>query len=392
MIKDTLIPFVGNNNILSLLNLLALNAIFLAIGVIVGLICKTLLLKAMQKSHKHLNLLFIESVLHSKLINLILPAFITILLGSYCQFLSNLDDEISTTYNAVSSSFFHALNFILATLAINRIITIVHYYYNKKYTLEHDNEINNYVKVVKVIVWSISIILYLSFLLNKSPLATITGIGAISAFFLLIFKDTFLGLMASVQSSVNNVAKIGDWVVIPVHNVNGTLISMSINTIKVLNWDNTISTLPTYVLTSTQIQNWQNVFESGGRRFIKNLHIDIESITNFEKDNADKLIHKYNINIDNLSLEDQTNNLLLFKSYVEDFLNNHAKVNHDMTVLTRLLDTNALGVVFQIYAFSNEVEWLAYEKVQSDIMARVLLTLKDFSLKVVQNSTVLDIG
>lgn len=384
IIPNWIILYISNSILFSLLCLISVTVIFIIIGITLGFILKNIFIKLIYRWSNRLNSLFFKSILDSKIATLIILIVTSLSLQASFHFTLFENDKLSVNYNAVISSVVHALNFILTALFINRILTVVNCYYNEKYASIRNKEIYNYLKVISFIVWCVTLLLYVSYILNKSPLTILTGIGAISAFFLVIFKDTILGLAAGVQTSANNVAKIGDWVVLPQHDIDGKLIAMSISTIKVLNWDNTISTLPAYSLINGQVKNWQNVFNSGGRRFIRNINIDIESITTIPNERVNYLVNKYQLDINQLDIFDQSNNLLLYKQYVQNFLKNHHKINQDMTVLARLMDTTMLGVPLQIYAFSKDVAWIEYEKVQSDIFARLLIVLQDFNLKVVQ--------
>jgi miniconductance mechanosensitive channel len=254
-------------------------------------------------------------------------------------------------------------------------------------------------------------IMIISILLGKDPTILLTGLGALAAVLILVFKDTILGFVASIQLSANNMVSIGDWITMKSHGADGTVIDITLNTVKVQNWDKTISTIPTYALVSESFNNWKGMEESGGRRIKRAVSIDLGSIKicdsamlkRFERFD---LIHEYVIQKEeelkeynkgkNLSDEDYISgrhqtNVGIFRKYLEVYLRQHPMINLDMTFLVRQLSPSGKGLPIEIYVFSKDQEWANYESIQADIFDHILAVVPEFELKVFQEPTGADI-
>ncbi len=235
----------------------------------------------------------------------------------------------------------------------------------------------------------------------------LTGLGAMAAVLMLVFKDTILGFVASIQLSANQMVNVGDWISMPKYNADGDVIDISLNTVKVQNWDKTIATIPTYALVSESFNNWRGMEESGGRRIKRSINIDMSSVTFLNASQIEKF-RKYYLLKDyitqkekeiaayNNSLEmeegEVTNgqkmtNLGTFRKYLEEYLQNLPEINKEMTFLVRQLQTSDKGLPLEIYVFSKEQAWAKYEGIQADIFDHVLAILPEFDLRVFQNPT-----
>ena len=234
-----------------------------------------------------------------------------------------------------------------------------------------------------------------------------TGLGAMAAVLILVFKDTILGFVASIQLSANKMVNVGDWISMPKYNADGTVIDISLNTVKVQNWDKTIATIPTYALVSESFNNWKGMEESGGRRIKRSINIDMKSVDFLNKDQIDKF-RKYHVLKDyitskekeisdynkSLKLDEDTitngrkmTNLGTFRKYLENYLHNHPKIHQDMTFLVRHLQPTEKGLPIEIYVFSNDQAWANYESIQADIFDHILAIIPEFGLRVFQNPT-----
>jgi miniconductance mechanosensitive channel len=227
----------------------------------------------------------------------------------------------------------------------------------------------------------------------------------LAAVLLLVFRDTILGFVASIQLSANNMVKPGDWIEMPSHNADGTVLDISLNTVKVQNWDKTIATVPTYALVSESFRNWKGMEESGGRRIKRSINIDMNSVRFVDDELAEKFkkIHllkayvesreeeilKYNEEnkIDGSILVNgrRMTNLGTFRKYVEEYLRKHPKIHNDMTFLVRQLQPDERGLPIEIYVFSNDQAWANYETIQADIFDHILAVIPEFELRVFQN-------
>jgi miniconductance mechanosensitive channel len=256
-----------------------------------------------------------------------------------------------------------------------------------------------------IIVYGIAIILILSILLGRSPKYLFTGLGALAAVLILVFKDTILGFVASIQLTANNMVRIGDWISMPKHNADGTVTEITLNTVKVQNWDKTISTIPTYALVSDSFGNWRGMEESGGRRIKRHINLDMQSVKfctpemleEFNKitclkdyiNDRQVEISKYNESnkIDNSVIVNgrRMTNLGTFRRYLEFYLRNHPMIHDNMTFLIRHLQPTEKGIPLEIYVFSKDQRWANYESIQADIFDHILAVIPHFHLRVFQN-------
>ncbi len=299
---------------------------------------------------------------------------------------------------------------IVGLLVIDAVINALHEIY-LRLSISEGRNIKGYIQVVKIIFYFFAGILIISIFTGEAPKALLAGLGAVAAILLLVFKDTFLGFVASIQLSANKMVKVGDWIAMPKYGADGTVKDISLNTVKVQNWDKTISTIPTYALVSESFNNWVGMEESGGRRIKRSIHIDMKSVRFLD----DKLIEKFKkfavlkdyinkkqkeIEAYNKSLNLDTSvivngrrmtNLGTFRVYLENYLHNHPKIHQEMTFLIRHLQPTERGLPIEIYVFSNDQEWANYEAIQADIFDHILAILPEFDLQVFQNPTGEDI-
>ncbi|MGQ7868526.1 mechanosensitive ion channel family protein [Sunxiuqinia sp. sy24] len=272
--------------------------------------------------------------------------------------------------------------------------------------------IKGYIQLLQILIICVSVIFFISILIGESPLILIGGLGAVAAILLLVFKDTILSLVASIQLSANKMLKPGDWIAMPSHNADGTVIDISLNTVKVQNWDKTITTIPTYALVSESFNNWVGMEESGGRRIKRSVNLDMRSVRFCDKALLDKLSHFYLLKDylhdrekeiqeynKRLQIEEgdvyngrRQTNLGIFRHYVENYLRQHPKINQNMTFLIRHLQPSEKGLPLEFYVFSKDQEWAKYEEVQADIMDHVLAILPEFDLRVFQSPSGNDIS
>jgi miniconductance mechanosensitive channel len=295
---------------------------------------------------------------------------------------------------------------IMVILSLDSIINAVHEMYLAM-PVSEGRPIKGYVQVVKILVYFIGIIFIISVVVGESPNKLLTGLGAMAAILILVFKDTILGFVASIQLSANNMVKPGDWIEMPSHNADGTVEDISLNTVKVQNWDKTIATIPTYALVSESFKNWRGMEDSGGRRIKRSVNIDMNSVkfidaemvNKFKKisllknyiEGKEKEIIQYNDEnkIDGSVLVNgrRMTNLGTFRKYIEEYLHSHPKIHNEMTFLVRHLQPSDRGLPIEIYVFSNDQAWANYETIQADIFDHILAVIPEFGLKVFQNPT-----
>lgn len=258
----------------------------------------------------------------------------------------------------------------------------------------------------QVIAFLVAVILVFSILLDRSPAMFLTGLGASAAIFMLVFRDSILGFVSGIQLSANNMLKVGDWISMPKYGADGTVEEVTLNTVKVRNWDNTIVTLPPYLLVSDSFQNWEGMRSSGGRRVKRSINIDMTSIRfctpemlerykriDLLKDyiaRTQQRVEEYNRQHDIPSGEDKINglhqtNIGVFRNYLNLYLKQNERVNHNMMVLVRQLQPTEQGLPMELYFFTDTVDWVPYEGIQADVFDHVLAVIPEFDLRVFQN-------
>jgi miniconductance mechanosensitive channel len=282
-------------------------------------------------------------------------------------------------------------------------LTAVESIYSKS-QLARKAPITGFIQVAKLLFTIILIFLILSLLLGKSPIFLLSGLTAIAAVLLLIFRDTILGFVAGIQIAANRMFNTGDWIAMPKYEVDGEILEIGLNVVKVQNWDKTISTLPTYALTTDAVKNWRGMMESGGRRIKRAVYIDIHSIAFADSELLDewesmKLLNSYlkakkQELVDDRKLKEiaetdilncrRLTNLGTFRAYLAAYLKNHELVNQDLTCMVRQLPPTEIGIPLEIYCFSKEKDWVTYERIQSDIFDHVLAIMPVFKLRAYQ--------
>ncbi len=304
---------------------------------------------------------------------------------------------------------FRLANAYLSIVAIITIINLLNTlkYYSENTELFKDNPLDSYFQLLKIGVYIIGGIIILSFLLDKSPLYFFSALGAMTVVLLLVFKDTILGFVASIQLSANNMLQINDWVSMPQYGADGDVIEMNLTTIKIQNWDKTVTTIPTYAFISESFKNWRGMSESGGRRIKRSLNIKTSSIKfcspemleRFKKfqliqdyiEEKSKHIEVYNqenkIDKSHLINGRHLTNIGIFRVYAEAYLKNSPDINLNMTCMVRQLQPSEKGLPIEIYTFSGRQEWVTYEGIISDMFDHLIAAIPEFELEVFQNPT-----
>ena len=276
-----------------------------------------------------------------------------------------------------------------------------------RFDISYRVPIKGIVQAVKVVLFAVGAIFVISLVIGKNPTVLLGGIGAMTAVLLLIFKDTLLNLTAGIQLATNRMVQRGDWIEMPDFKADGDVVDISLMTVKVQNWDKTVSTIPTYALVSHSFKNWRGMSESGGRRIKRAIYIDMNSIkfcTPEQIERFGKIIHlkdyveqrtaeitAYNRenNIDDSEIVNgrRLTNVGTFRAYVVGFLKNHPQVHQEMTFLVRQLAPTENGLPLEIYVFSKDQVWANYEAIQADIFDHLLAVAPQFGLHVFQRPT-----
>lgn len=267
--------------------------------------------------------------------------------------------------------------------------------------------IRGYIQVIKIFIFMIGGILVISNLMGQSPVILLSGIGALSAVVMLVFKDSILGLVAGIQLTSNDMLRVGDWIEMPKYDADGSITDISLNTVKIQNWDKTITTIPTYAMISDSFKNWRGMQNSGGRRIKRSIYIDTNSISfctpemveEFKKiqylqsyiSTKQKEISDYNVRYEidrsNLVNGRALTNIGVFRAYIQAYLEKHPGIHKEMTLMVRQLAPQETGLPIEIYAFTNKTEWAIYEGIQADIFDHILAIASSFGLRIFQNPT-----
>jgi len=400
------------NNLLRLLGLTPEEANrfdqWILIGMIIGIafladyVCRLILLKVVKKIVTKTkatwdDIIFDEKVM-TKLCHIVAPVLIYF-------FFPIAFPKSSELYTLILKT----TEIYIIAVAMRFVVTFctgvyIVYNENEKY---HDRPLKGLLQTVQVIVFFIGGILIVSVLFDKSPASLLAGLGASAAILIFVFKDSIMGFVSGIQLSANNMLRPGDWITMPKYNADGIVIEVTLNTVKVRNWDNTITTLPPYALVSDSFQNWRGMHESGGRRVKRSINIDMNSVRfctpemleKFQKiallkdyiEETEEELKAYNqeCGVDDSVLVNgrRQTNLGVFRAYLERYLRSLSSVNKDMTLMVRYLQPTEKGIPLELYFFTFSKEVAVYEEVQADVMDHVLAVVSEFDLAVFQNPT-----
>ena len=393
MYKEEIIEFLSNYGISSYLsNLITTGLIILSITIIViiiNYITRRIILSFFKRIAKSTSSQFDDLLIKNKVPRLL--SFIPSLFFLYL---------VVPTYTDNLVIIIEALTIVLFIITVKSVLGTVKDYFKLSSSLKHI-PIDSYIQVVMIFLWFIGIILILSILTGREIGTFLASLGALSAIIILVFRDTILGFVSSIQITVNDTVRIGDWITMKGSDADGTVIEVNLSTVKVQNFDNTITTIPTYKLVSDSFINWRGMEESKGRRIKRSLLIKPSSVRFLKNEEIDELkkvklikdylnkksseIELYNQkeNADKSMLLNGRNmtNLGVFRIYIEEYLKAHPMTNDDLTMMCRQLEPTSQGIPIQIYAFSKDKEWTKYEALTSDIFDHLLSSVKYFKLE-----------
>lgn len=284
---------------------------------------------------------------------------------------------------------------LVAVLVVDSLLNAVLDIYGT-YEISREVPIKSFLQVLKLVLYFVSGILILSIILDRTPLYFLSGLGALTAVLMLIFKDAILGFVAGIQLTANRMVAPGDWIEMPRYGADGDVVEMTLTTVKVQNWDKTITTVPTYALISESFKNWRGMQQSGGRRIKRAIHIDMNSIRfcteemigrfskiqyiskYVETKRAELAEHNRSAKVDDSSLANgrRMTNIGTFRAYVQAYLQNHPMVSQEMTLIIRQLAPGEHGLPIEIYVFCTDIRWAHYEAIQADIFDHILAVLR----------------
>jgi len=378
-------------------NLFVLLGILLGVYIALRLFVFPTIKKLASKTSTYLDDLFLDKKFLNRFSYVIVFVVFNFLKSAEQFNLSFLESEIFTRLLDALFSLAVGLTVLELLTVLNKLSESIESLKNKP--------IKGYVQIVKIIVTSFIAIIIFAIVTGQSVAYYISGLGALTAVLLLIFQDTILSFVASVQIGQNDIIKIGDWIEVPEFGADGDVVDIALHTVKVQNWDKTITTIPTSKIVNTSVKNWRAMSEYGGRRIKRSLLIDISSIKFLNKNEIEELVKlaplkkyitskieevdQYNSSIaesDNSQEIRRLTNIGTYRAYVESYLKQNSNLNTEtMTFLVRQLPSSPEGVPIEIYTFTNTTEWVKYEQIQSDIFDHLFAILPKFGLRVFQN-------
>ncbi len=406
---DLLIDWLGDRGVEGVsarwtANILAVTAILL-LGWIADLTAKRLILKGVARLVRHSTNkwddTFLERDVFTRLSHLapafVVYMFVPLAFPDAVRFTS-LVERLAVCYMLI-------IGMLVVGNALDAVLDIY-----RRYDVSRSKPIKSYMQIVKLVLFLTMGIITLSVVMNRSPLVLLSGVGALTAVLLLIFKDTILGLVASIQLSGNDMVRRGDWISMPKFGTDGDVMDVTLTTVKVRNWDKTISTIPTYALISNAFRNWRGMEESGGRRIKRSLRIDLntiqfcdeEMIARFRKirlisDYIDRKLsevteHNQNLGVDETAQANgrRLTNIGTFRTYVEAYLSDNPQIHKEMTFLVRQLAPTEHGLPIEIYVFSRDQAWANYEAIQADIFDHIFAVVSEFDLRLYQAPSGID--
>ncbi len=376
--------------------------IIIAFIFLIDYVCRNVFLRIFKhiakKTANQWDDLIVERKIINKLIHIITAILLFVLLP--VAFPKEETPRLLEIFETICKIYIIAVSLVF----INSSLSLVHAFYNQKESLK-DKPLKGFIQLLQVTVFFVGLIFIVSVLINKSPMSLFAGLGASAAILMLVFKDTILGFIAGIQLSYNDMLRPGDWITMEKYNADGNVIEVTLNAVKVKNFDNTVTTIPPYALVTDAFQNWRGMIESDGRRIKRSINIDMNSVTfctpemlekfrkisliteYIDKKEAELLAYNEEHKIDNSIKVNgrRETNLGVFRAYLINYLRNIPVVNKEMTLMVRQLQPTAVGVPVELYFFSSIKEWTAYENIQADVFDHVLAVIPEFELRIFQN-------
>ena len=398
-IRNQLLKFDMDITLAGYLSLFVMVLLILLICIIANFITRKVVIQIISKIVKKTKFRWDDLLLERKVfhkLSHIVPAIIIYFFATiFPEPYEDLIEKVAIAYLII-------MGLVIINSALNAMNDIY-----QNYEVSRTKPIKGYIQVVKIIIVTLGIIMVIANLIGKSPLLLLSGIGALSAVFMLVFRDSLLGLVAGIQLSTNDMVQVGDWIEMPKYGADGDIIDISLNTVKVQNFDKTITMIPSYALISDSFINWRGMQNSGGRRIKRSLFIDKNSISfcSEEMINNFKNIHylseyvthreseiaEYNtrnkINHSNRVNGRALTNIAVFRAYINNYLHHHPGINQEMTLMVRQLAPTENGLPLEIYAFTNDTQWAVYETVQADIFDHLFAVAAEFGIHLFQNPT-----
>ena len=405
LVRNWSMDFLSNLGIsdqfIKYINLLFLIAVVVVLVYILQVVTRKILTTILERTSKVKRLSFLQYALNRKLphyIAMIVP--FSLIKGSIPTIFFDFPKSM-IFFNKLADAYIVFYVLWLISAILNAFSDML----SEKESLK-DKPLKSYFQVVKIFLYAIGILIIISILISQKPAVLLGGIGAASAILMLVFKDTIMGFVASIQLSANDMVRIGDWITMGKFGADGDVFEINLTTVKIRNFDKTISYIPPYSLVSESFQNWRGMQETGGRRIKRSVHIkqssirfieDVKELERYKRiqaisgyiDERYTAIKKHNeeIGADKTVAVNGRNmtNMGLFRSYVEGYLRNHPEIKQDMMIMVRQLDPTSKGVPLELYMFADTTNWALYEGIVADIFDHTLAAMKYFDLEIFED-------
>ena len=366
---------------------------------IVNLLVKHLLVRWVRAFAKHSSVTWDDALVSHNVFGhfvQVLPALI-VFVG--VPFIPDMPESITQLLRNIAMAYM----VLVLTLTLSAMLGAANTIYSASPVARH-RPLKGFVQLAQIVVWIVGAVLIIASVMERSPVLLLSGFGAMTAIVLLIFKDTILSLVASVQLTAQDMVRVGDWIEMPQFGADGDVVDVQLHTVKVQNWDKTITTIPTHRLIVDSFKNWRGMSETGARRIKRAVYIDVSSIRFQSQDEVDHFtrfallkdyiekkkqeLADYNAGLEN-EVDGEVNkqrltNIGTFRAYAFNYLKNHPKINKEMTLIVRQLAPGPDGLPLEIYCFTSTTKWLAYEGIQSDVFDHLMAIVPEFGLRLYQ--------
>lgn len=378
--------------------------VLVSIAFVLHLVAKRYLVRLAGAAMKRVPGWWVKELVDNKVLYRLVPLVPVVVIGRGIAFVPHLPDALVEVVQRLSQ----ALVVLLIALAIGAALNVVNIIYNR-YPISQSRPIKGYLQVLKLVLYIAAGILIVSALMAESPWVFLTGLGAMMAVVLLVFRDTLLSLVAGIQLVNNDLIRVGDWIEMPQFNADGDVIDISLNVVQVRNWDKTITSIPTHKFLEHSFKNWRGMFEVGGRRISRTVNIDMTTVRFLTADEVQRfgrfrLLRDYiagkvaeldEYNRTHGAEEDSEiianarhlTNLGTFRAYILEYLKQHPLVHHGFTTLVRQQQPGPEGLPLQIWTHIKDTRWIHYENAQSDIFDHILAVAPEFGLRIFQDPT-----
>jgi len=371
----------------------------LAVAVVIDLITKSLLVGTVRAFAKRSSFKWDDALVTHNVFGRLVQVVPALIVFVGVSFVPGLPEGVVQLMRNVAMGYM----VLMLTLALTAMLSAANTIYSAS-PVAKDRPLKGFVQLVQIVVWIFGGVMIIAAVLDRSPLLLLSGFGAMTAILLLVFKDTILSLVASVQLTAQDMVRVGDWIEMPQFGADGDVVDVQLHTVKVQNWDKTITTIPTHRLITDSFKNWRGMSQTGARRIKRAIFVDVSSIrfqTQDEVDyfrrfallkdyieNKEKELADYNDGLE-IEVEAEVNrrrltNVGTFRAYAYNYLKNHPKIHEGMTLIVRQLGPGPEGLPLEIYCFTNTTEWAVYEDIQSDIFDHLLAIVPEFKLRLYQ--------